>query len=218
MFLIHFLGVLSEPLRFFSRNEFSRSEIQTGPEFALLGETMKPYSQWLYMNHGYFFFAPNPGPSHLIQCSLSSGFETKPTENEPFQTLFLPDRKEHWPRLLYHRYFMLSEFYTSRYAPEQVTEELKKDLEFMPRWAFDKEIYDQIQSSIVASLKHSRVKEKIQLRRVERLLPESHQVLREGWSLNDPRLTVVLPETMIESAETVPVNELPNNPAAGVKR
>ena len=212
-FLVHFLGVLSEPLRF-----FSRSEIQTGPEFAWLGETMKPYSQWLYMNHGYFFFAPNPGPGHLIQCSLSSSSATEPSGNESMQTFFLPDRNEHWPRLLYHRYFMLSEFYTSRYAPQQVTEELKKDLEFMPRWAFDKEIYDQIQSSIVTSLKHSRGKEIVQLRRVERLLPESDQVLREGWSLNDPRLTIVLPETMIESAATVPVNELPSKPAAGVSR
>ncbi len=211
--LIHFLGVLSEPLRFFSRSEF-----KTGPEFAWLGETMKPYSQWLYMNHGYFFFAPNPGPSHLIQCSLSSGSETEPSENEPIQTLFLPDRNEHWPRLLYHRYFMLSEFYSSRYAPRQVTEELKKDLEFMTQWAFDKEIYDQIQSSIVNSLKHSRGKEKVQLRRVERSLPESHEVLREGWSLNDPRLTTVLPESMIESAATVPVNELPSKPSAGISR
>ncbi len=212
-FLVHFLAVLSEPLRF-----FSRSEIQTGPEFAWLADAMKPYSQWLYMNHGYFFFAPNPGPSHLIQCSLSSRSATDSSEKELVQTLFLPDRKEHWPRLLYHRYFMLSEFYTSRYAPQHVTEELKKDLEFMPRWAFDKEIYDQIQGSIVASLKHSRNKEIVQLRRVERLLPESHQVLREGWSLNDPRLTIVLPETMIESAATPPVNELLTKPGAGASR
>ncbi len=88
----------------------------------------------------------------------------------------------------------------------------------MPRWAFDKEIYDQIQSSIVASLKHTRGKEKVQLRRVERLLPEPDQVLREGWNLNDPRLTIVLPETMIEAAATVPVNELPRKPAAGDSR
>lgn len=113
---------------------------------------------------------------------------------------------------------MLSEFYTSRYAPEQVTDQLKKDLEFMPRWAFDKEIYDQIQSSIVTSLKHSRGKGKVQLRRVERLLPESDQVLLEGWSLNDSRLTMVLPETMIESAATEPVKELPSKPAVGASR
>ena len=61
LFSLHFLGVLSEPLRF-----FSRSDVRTGPEFAALGELLKPYSQWLYINHGYFFFAPNPGPGHLI--------------------------------------------------------------------------------------------------------------------------------------------------------
>lgn len=195
VFVIHFLGVLSEPLRF-----FSRSEVRAGPEFLWLGETMKPYSQWLYMNHGYFFFAPNPGPSHLIQCT---------TEN-PDQAFLLPSRDEHWPRLLYHRYFMLSEFYSSRYAPPQVSAEEKKDLDYLQRWATDKELYDQIQSSIVSSLKHSRNKENIELRRVERLQPDSQQVLKEGWTLNDPRLTSLLPETMIETALTAPVDVLPS--------
>ncbi len=205
-FLVHFLGVLSEPLRF-----FSRSEVRTNgaPEFVALGEIMKPYSQWLYMNHGYFFFAPNPGPGHLIQCSSNPISTTEATIENPNNSFRLPNRDEHWPRLLYHRYFMLSEFYSSRFAPAQVSEELKKDVEFMQRWASDKELYDQIQSSIVSSLKHSRNKENIELRRVERLLPDSQQVLRDGWVLNDPRLTSVLSETMIETAATAPIDELP---------
>jgi len=212
-FLIHFLGVLAEPLRF-----FSRSEIRTGPEFAWLSDTMKPYSQWLYLNHGYFFFAPNPGPGHLIQCKLSASSADEPSGQESSQVLLLPDRNEHWPRLLYHRYFMLSEFYTNRYAPEQVTQELKKDLEFMQTWASDKELYDLIQSSIVSSLKHSRNVEKVKLRRIERLLPDSQQVLKEGWSLNDPRLTSLLSETMIEATAIEPIDELPNKASAGASR
>ena len=218
-FLFHFLGVLSEPLRF-----FSRSEVQTAPEFAFLSGMMKPYSQFLYMNHGYFFFAPNPGPGHLIQCTPSPSSAVDSTSDSSSKNFYLPDRKAHWPRLLYHRYFMLSEFYTSRYAPKQVTEELKKDLEFMPRWAFDKELYDQIRTSIVNSLKHSRGHESIELRRVERLLPDSQQVLKEGWSLNDPRLTEILPETMIETALPAPAKEssaidvLPSKANAGVSR
>ena len=52
---LHLLGVLAEPLRF-----FSRSELGVAPDFGWLGETAKPYSQWLYLDHGYFFFAPNP--------------------------------------------------------------------------------------------------------------------------------------------------------------
>ncbi len=206
-FLIHFLGVLSEPLRF-----FSRSEVRTGPEFTALGEIMKPYSQWLYMNHGYFFFAPNPGPGHLIQCSSNTSplSTTEATSENPNNSFRLPNRDENWPRLLYHRYFMLSEFYASRFAPVQVSAELKKDVEFMQRWASEKDLYDQIQSSIVSSLKHSRNKENIEIRRVERLLPDSQQVLKEGWVLNDPRLTSVLSETMIETAATVPIDDLPS--------
>ena len=210
-FFVHFSGVLSEPLRF-----FSRSEVRTGPEFAWLAETMKPYSQWLYINHGYFFFAPNPGPSHLIQCAFSPPDVVESAEKSS-SLLTLPDRAEHWPRLLYHRYFMLSEFYTNRFAPKQVTEELKKDTEFMQRWSFDKELYDQLQKSMVASLNHSRGKEIVELRRVERLLPDSQQVLREGWTLNDARLTNVLSETMVEEAVAPPIQELPSRPSEPTK-
>ena len=211
--LIHFLGVLAEPLRF-----FSRSEIRSGPEFVWLSETMKPYSQWLYLNHGYFFFAPNPGPGHLIQCTLSSAATDETSNKEPSQVLLLPDRNEHWPRLLYHRYFMLSEFYTSRYAPEQVTQDLKKDLEFMQTWASDKVLYDQIQSSIVSSLQHSRGIKNVKLRRLERLLPDSQQVLKEGWSLNDARLTNLLAESMLESTAVEPIDELPGKASEGASR
>jgi len=211
-FLVHFLGVLSEPLRF-----FSRSEVRTGPEFAWLGETMKPYSQWLYINHGYFFFAPNPGPGHLIQCSFAPPDGVVPTE-EPSRKQMLPDRNEHWPRLLYHRYLMLSEFYTNRFAPRQVTEELKKDTEFMERWSLDKELYDQIQKSMVASLNHSRGEDLIELRRIERSLPDSQQVLREGWTLNDPRLTSVLSETMVEGKIVPPILELPTKTSEPIKK
>ena len=202
-FSIHFLGVLSEPLRF-----FSRSDVRTGPEFALLSETMKPYSQWLYLNHGYFFFAPNPGPGHLIQCSFSDASSDSEAEKR-----ILPNRSDHWPRLLYHRYLMLAEFYTNRFAPRQVTEELKKDTEFMQRWSTDKELYDQIQKSMIASLKHSSQKKTVDLRRVERLLPDSQQVLRDGWTLNDARLTNVLSESMIEESVVAPIQELPSKPS-----
>ena len=200
LLLLHFLGVLSEPLRF-----FSRSEVRTGPEFAMLSDLYKPYSQWLYINHGYFFFAPNPGPGHLIECTI----QPQVSQTESSQTLLLPDRKAHWPRLLYHRYFMLAEFYNSRFAPATIGDEEKKDPEFVRRWAYDKELYDQLQSLIVSSLKHSQTVERIELKRLERLLPDSQQVLKEGWTLNDPRLISVLSETL-QDAAVVPVDELPS--------
>ena len=67
-----------------------------------LARAAAPAHQALFLGHGYRFFAPDPGPNHTvhyeIQCrdgtSLSGHF---------------PDREAHWPRLLYHRWFMLSE-------------------------------------------------------------------------------------------------------------
>lgn len=200
---IHVLGVLTEPLRF-----FSRSEVRTGPEFSILRQVMQPYSQWLYMDHGYFFFAPNPGPAHLIQCNLAPTELVTKADDKPEQPLppsdtliIFPNRHQQWPRLSYHRHFMLSEFYNSRYAPKQVTEELKKDPAFMEQWTFDRALYDQIQSSITKSLRHSTGATKVELRRVERLIPEVEQVLREGWGIDDPRLTELLLETMIEPSK-----------------
>ncbi len=63
---------------------------------------LRPYSESLFLLHGYRFFAPEPGPSHIVryEISLPSG---------ELLTGQFPDRDEHWPRLIYHRWFMLSE-------------------------------------------------------------------------------------------------------------
>jgi hypothetical protein len=62
----------------------------------------RPYITLLDLNHGYRFFAPDPGPSHLFYYTLTLREGTT-------QSGHFPNREEHWPRLLYHRYFMLSE-------------------------------------------------------------------------------------------------------------
>ena len=62
----------------------------------------QPYLRAVYMSHGYRFFAPNPGPSHLLRFEIT-------LENGETETLTFPDLEEQWPRLLYHRHFMLSE-------------------------------------------------------------------------------------------------------------
>lgn len=67
----------------------------------------KPPMQWyldaLYMNQGHSFFAPDVGPGHLIRYQL---FDQSGREIEHGD---LPSRKDHWPRLLYHRYMMLAD-------------------------------------------------------------------------------------------------------------
>lgn len=56
----------------------------------------------MYLDHGYRFFAPEPGPSHIIRYELQLADGNRRTGQ-------IPDRAEHRPRLLYHRHFMLSE-------------------------------------------------------------------------------------------------------------
>lgn len=60
-----------------------------------------PYNQLLFLNHGYHFFAPDPGASTLISWAIDRPGDT------PLKGRF-PD-PEIQPRLLYHRYFMLAE-------------------------------------------------------------------------------------------------------------
>ena len=62
-----------------------------------------PYHRLLFIGHPYKFFAPDPGPSHLLEYDL----ELADGSHEKGR---LPDRNEQWPRLLYHRHFMLTEF------------------------------------------------------------------------------------------------------------
>jgi hypothetical protein len=63
---------------------------------------LRPYLHAVFIYHGYRFFAPNPGASHIVQYELQ--FADGRKESGQF-----PDLKRHWPRLLYHRHFMLSE-------------------------------------------------------------------------------------------------------------
>lgn len=67
----------------------------------------RPPVQWytdaLYLNHGYQFFAPNPGEGYLIRYEIDDRSGNVVHEGE------FPNKKEQWPRLRYHRYFMLAD-------------------------------------------------------------------------------------------------------------
>ena len=60
------------------------------------------YLQALYLNHGFHFFAPDPGGSTLVRYTVELTDGTTRGDQ-------IPNRKI-WPRLLYHRHFMLTEF------------------------------------------------------------------------------------------------------------
>lgn len=66
-------------------------------------QVFRPYLERMNLNHGYHFFAPEPGPSHLVRYELR--FDDGHIEHGIF-----PNVQQHRPRLRYHRHFMLSEF------------------------------------------------------------------------------------------------------------
>lgn len=82
----------------------------SNPTPTILGDRLRPvfqpYLSATHMDQGYKFFAPDPGPSHLIKYELTMSDGSK-------QKGVLPDIEAHRPRLYYHRHFMLSEFYNN---------------------------------------------------------------------------------------------------------
>ena len=194
---VHLLAVLAEPLFFFSRSDF-----QSGPEFYGLRRWLAPYVDWMYLDHGYFFFAPNPGPSHLVALQESSSSLTTPKSLKSDAFIF-PDRKEQWPRLLYHRYFMLSEFYNNSFAPSRLVQEDQSDPMFVQRWTTDRLFYETLQRSMAKSLEASLGRlQSLELIRLERPLRSPEEILQEGKRLDDSRSLIVLPEGPEDSAPT----------------
>lgn len=75
----------------------------TSPLWQRAWLVFQPYLEGMNLNHGYHFFAPDPGPSHLVHHELRF-------DDGHVETGFFPNVRQHQPRLRYHRHFMLSEF------------------------------------------------------------------------------------------------------------
>lgn len=67
-----------------------------------IAKQLAPLHRILFLGHGYRFFGPDPGPTHRLV------FRGVRKDGSKFEGFF-PDRKNQKPRLLYHRWFMLSE-------------------------------------------------------------------------------------------------------------
>lgn len=92
---IHLIAIFSAPWSF------------PQPASQLAGRVasfFRPYLQAGYLFNGYRFFAPNPGPSHLVRYELVDA-----AGNVDGQMHRFPNLDEQWPRLLYHRHFMVAE-------------------------------------------------------------------------------------------------------------
>jgi hypothetical protein len=140
-----------------------------------------PYLRLAYLNHGYRFFAPNPGPSHLVR------YEVDGAERGQISGTF-PDPGELWPRLLYHRFFMISETVYNIEDPVSIrpvagalSETELREFEEQRRTA------DALVRSIARHLLEQHHGQRVRLFLREHRIPTPPQVLA-GWKLNDPRL------------------------------
>jgi len=69
---------------------------------ARLMQPLRPLVGLLCLGHGYRFFAPDPGPGHTIRWTMQLADGSTRTGS-------IPDHDGDWPRLLYHRRFMVAE-------------------------------------------------------------------------------------------------------------
>jgi hypothetical protein len=98
--VVHLAAIIIAPASVSPSSELARSA----------WDLVQPYVEILYLNHGNQFFAPEPGESTLL------AFEAERDDGTVVRGR-IPDRAT-WPRLLYHRHFMLTEH--MRDAPDEL--------------------------------------------------------------------------------------------------
>ena len=129
LLLLHLTAVFVSPFAF-----ISSSPEAVSPVAAAVADPLQPYIQFAYLNHGYAFFAPNPGPSHLVRWRLEFDDGRPPVEHT------FPDLDRHWPRLLYHRHFMLAEQLHADFVPPQPPD--TDDARQLAAWRRRRAVYD----------------------------------------------------------------------------
>jgi hypothetical protein len=89
--LFHFAAVLAA----------ANSVAPTSELMVAVWKPFRPYLQALYLNHGYNFYAPQPAPSTLV------AYEVNRPDGTSVRGRIL--ERSVTPRLLYHRYLLLTE-------------------------------------------------------------------------------------------------------------
>lgn len=187
--LFHVTAVFIAPMAFAT---------QTGPGIASdpvmwAMDLQRPYIDAMFLNHGYAFFAPNPGPSHLVRYRA----EFEPGR-EPLEQVF-PDLDRHWPRLLYHRHFMLSEWLYNAYVPVEAPPGLQAGTPEFRDWQNAKDIYQLQWNSFENHLRKKYDARRVNMVRVEHRQPDPYEFFFQKMAIDDPTLYRDLPEVVTET-------------------
>jgi len=184
LLVIHLLAVFAPPFALMTSGPLGPS-----PTAEALLQALRPYIDFAYLNHGYAFFAPDPGPSHLVRARLEFADGREPVEER------FPDLRRQWPRLLYHRHFMLSEQLNSQFAPPQPPPPVLEDPERLAAWRNARALYELKWKSFENHLRTQYQAANVALTRVEHRLIDVPEVRDRGRRLNDPETFLDLPET-----------------------
>jgi hypothetical protein len=203
LLILHLTAVFIAPFAFACNAGGS-----TSPLADVTYRRLHPYIAALFLDHGYFFFAPNPGPNHLVDYKVEFADGRPPIEGR------FPSLAEERPRLLYHRYFMLSEALHASYAPPQAPPEpspppltassQERTLHQLQRtqhkqaladWQRQRKRYEAMRQSIEQHLLAQYAADRITLTRVEHRSPLPDEFESLGHKLNDADSYVKLSET-----------------------
>lgn len=172
LLLLHLAAVFISPFAF-----ISSSPEAVSPAAAIVADMLRPYVDFAYLNHGYAFFAPNPGPSHLVH------YKVEFADGQPPVEATFPDLDRHWPRLLYHRHFMLAEQLNADFVPPQAPE--TDDEAQLAGWRRRRAVYDAKWRSYENHLQSRYGAKRVTLTRVEHELPSWVEVQLSGRRLDE---------------------------------
>jgi hypothetical protein len=91
LILFHLVGVIAGPF----------AVPPSSPLAGWIFVNWRWYSEAMFLNHGYRFFAPEPGESYLVR------YQVELPDGQVIQDE-MPNLQTQWPRVLYHRHFMLT--------------------------------------------------------------------------------------------------------------
>lgn len=213
--LAHLTAVIAPPLAFQCRGPRGLS-----PAVAALLNPTSAYGQLLYLDRGYAFFAPDPGPSHLMAVKLSTVSESAPSEvssaSADTQVTRVPSLDDQWPRLLYHRHFMLAEFLNDAYQPalpRETASLVGPDLsaEELRTWRLGRDRYEAILNSMVDHVETRNQGKTVEIDRLEHVIPDFVGFATRQVELNDDSTYILLEDIPItlETLFGAPPESLP---------
>lgn len=187
----HLIAVLIPPFALQSVGPAGSS-----PVADIFHRVFHPYIEVAFLDHGYAFFAPNPGPSHLIRARM-----TFDDGRESLEQTF-PNLRDQWPRLLYHRHFMLSEQLNSQYAPPELPAEVRDDPFIVARWRARRDEYELKWRGFEEHLRRKHNAADVKLTRVR------HRMI-DVFEVADERKRLDAADTFIDLREDGSVGETP---------